>query len=166
MITPIRGKVARVLNDREIALNVGTVNGVSTGMYFDVVDTQYENILDPDTKEVLGSFERPKVRVKVTYVQEKVAIATTFRYRSESMKSVIPKGFDNLGPFARSLMPSGMLTQYETLKKEGRLGPEPKELDEEDSYVRTGDPVVQVIEKKTEDAGLLTDDEDDSDLPF
>ena len=166
MNKPIRGKVARVLNDREIAINVGTANGVSSGMYFDVVDTQYEDILDPDTGEVLGSFERPKVRVKVTHVQKKVAIAATYKFRSEYVKSDAPMNFDLLGPFARALMPSGKVTQQETLKKEGRLEKTHNELDEEDSYVQTGDPVVQVIEKRTDDAGLLTDNEDDSDLPF
>ena len=38
MTKPIRGKVARVLNTREIAINVGTANGVTVGMYFDVMD--------------------------------------------------------------------------------------------------------------------------------
>ena len=159
MITPIRGKVARVLNDREIAINVGTADGVSPGMNFDVVDPQYENIEDPDTGEVLGSFARPKVRVKVVHVQERVALATTYKFRSESVKSSALKSFDHLGPFARALMPSGMVTQYETLKKQGRFGTKPNELDEEDSYVHTGDHVVQVIEERTED-------EDDTDIPF
>ena len=62
MITPIRGKVARVLNEREIAINIGTAHGVTVGMYFDVIDPHYENIKDPDTNEVLGSLGRPKVR--------------------------------------------------------------------------------------------------------
>ena len=70
MTKPIRGKVARVLNTREIAINVGVEDGVTVGMYFDVMDLQYEDIRDPDTDEVLGSIERPKVRVKVIHVQE------------------------------------------------------------------------------------------------
>ena len=69
MITPIRGKVARVLNKHEIAINVGTAKGVAVGMYFDVMDA-YDEIEDPDTGEVLGSLERPKVRVKIVHVQE------------------------------------------------------------------------------------------------
>ena len=79
MITPIRGKVAHILNTREIAINVGTENGVTVGMYFDVMDAHYENITDPDTNEVLGSLERPKVRVKIIHVQEKLSLATTYR---------------------------------------------------------------------------------------
>ena len=37
MTDPIRGKVARILNSREIAINVGRDDGVYRGMYFDVI---------------------------------------------------------------------------------------------------------------------------------
>lgn len=36
MTDPIRGKVAQVLSPRDIALNVGSANGVVVGMDFDV----------------------------------------------------------------------------------------------------------------------------------
>ena len=144
MMTPIRGKVARMLNDLEIAINVGTANGVTIGMLFDVVDTAFQEILDPDTKEVLGSFDRSIVRVKVTHVQEKVAIATKYRYQSESVKSDDSARISPVGPFARALMSPGSIEQY----------------------VETGDPVVQVIEKSKEEGRLLKKNEDDSDIPF
>ena len=47
MTKPICGKVARVLNEREIAINVGAEDGVTVGMYFDVMEIQYEDIKDP-----------------------------------------------------------------------------------------------------------------------
>ena len=68
MTKPIHGKVARVLNTREIAINVGAEKGVTIGMFFDVMEIHDEDIKDPDTDEVLGSIERPKVRVHVTHV--------------------------------------------------------------------------------------------------
>ena len=40
----IRGKVARVLNSREVALNVGLNNGVEVGMCFDILDPKGEDI--------------------------------------------------------------------------------------------------------------------------
>ena len=40
MTEPIRGKVARILDERKIALNLGYANGVSVGMYFDVIISQ------------------------------------------------------------------------------------------------------------------------------
>ena len=63
MTEPIRGKVARVLNGQEIVINAGIVDGVTVGMDFNVMDTNGEDIKDPDTNEVLGSIERPKIRV-------------------------------------------------------------------------------------------------------
>ena len=136
MTKPIKGKVARVLNTREIAINKGSTDGVAVGMYFDVIDIYYSNIKDPDTKQVLGSIERAKVRVKIIDVQEKLSLATTYRTEKE-----------NTGPRISDLiLGSGRITSHETLKTGGKLGNQPNELDEEDSYVKTGDPVVQVSE--------------------
>ena len=141
-MTPIRGKVARVLNEREIAINRGTANGVTIGMYFDVMDVHNENIIDPDTDEVLGPIERSKVRVEVTHVQEKLSVAKTYRGKQVNIGG--SGGLGSLGPFARALMPSEWITKYETLKKTGETV---SELDEENSYVNIGDLVVQVIEE-------------------
>ena len=147
MTEPIRGKVAKVLNSREIAINRGIANGVTVGMYFDVMEVDEADIIDPDTGNVLGSIERSKVRVQISHVQENLSVAST--YQSErvnlggygsSMTEVL-----SFGPFAQSLMPPNWVTEYETLEKSEKIG---KELDEEDSYVKTGDSVVQVIEKE------------------
>ena len=153
MITPIRGKVARVLNEREIAINIGTAHGVAVDMYFDVIDPHYEDIKDPDTNEVLGSLRRPKVRVQITHVQERLSTAMT--YRSKKVNPGDSRGYDLLGPFARSLMPPNWITKYETLSKieEAR-----DVLDEEDSYVKAGDPVVQVIKESKKERVMLTED--------
>ena len=141
MTQPIRGKVAQVLNNREIAINLGTAKGITIGMYFDVVDVNGQNIKDPDTGEVLGSIERSKVRVKITRVQEKLSVATT--YRSENINVGGTGPAITIGPFARALMPPEWVTKYETSHKTGET---PESLDEEDSAVKTGDPVVQVLE--------------------
>ena len=139
MTEPIRGKIARVLNTREIALNVGTAQGVTRGMRFDVMDTNEMDITDPDTGKVLGSLERPKIRVEIIHVQEELSVAQT------PETSVNVGGTRTyLGPFARSLMPPNWVTKYETLKKTAKNTKE--ELDEEDSRVKTGDPIVQVRE--------------------
>ena len=138
MSEPIRGKVASVINEREIAINIGTVHGVKVGMDFDVIDVHDEKIKDPDTEEVLGSIERPKVRVRVAHVQEKLSVASTYK-----VESVNIGGGGLLGPFSRSLMPPEWIEKYETLRaKDKALSP----LSEEDSYVKVGDPVVQVID--------------------
>ena len=42
-------------------------------------------------------------------------------------------------------MPPEWITKYETLKTKEKTW---EDIDEEESYVRTGDPVIQVIENK------------------
>lgn len=136
MINPIRGKVARVLNSREIAINVGSEKGVDVGMHFDVLDPKYENIRDPDTHELLGSIERPKVRVQIIRVQEKLSIASTYR------KKKINVGGTFGGSLSEFLMPPEWRTKYETLKTEEQ---DWEDIDAKESYVNVGDPVAQVI---------------------
>ena len=138
----IRAKVARVLNSREIVITAGANNGVIVGMYFDVMDQQGDDIADPDTGEVLGSVERPKVRVQVTQIQDRIAIASTFK---KERINVGGTGFlGDIGAISRALMPPKYVTKYETLKTDEKTW---EDLKEEQSYVKTGDPVVQVIEE-------------------
>lgn len=137
----IRSKVARVLNSREIVIAAGAKQGVSEGMYFDVMDPKGEDIRDPDTGEVLGSIERPKVRVKVTQVQDRLSVASTYK------KEKVNIGGQGHGmaafSLAQALMPPKYVTKYETLKTGEKTW---EDLDEEKSYVKSGDPVVQVVE--------------------
>ena len=144
MTEPIRGKVARVLNTREIAINAGTAQGVTLGMRFDVMDTNEMDITDPDTGKVLGSLERPKVRVEIIHVQEDLSVAQTPETKVNLGGTGTLTALDTFGPFARSLMPPNWVTRYETLKKT-ETNPK-EELDEEDSRVKIGDPIVQVLE--------------------
>lgn len=79
MIEPICGKVARILNSRELALTIGSQGGVKIGMYFDVLDPVGHDITDPDTGKILGSIERSKVRVKIAKVQDFLSVASTYK---------------------------------------------------------------------------------------
>lgn len=137
MDDPIRGKVAKVLNSREIAINLGSEQGVRPGMYFDVV-APYEDIVDPDTRESLGAIERPKFRVKITWVQEKLSLASTYRIREVNIG-----GKPLLGEFSRLLMPPKWVKKYDTFKTTEETG-EP--LGDSESLVQVGDTVVQVVQ--------------------
>ena len=147
----IRGKVARILNSREVAINRGSEDGVREGMYFDILDPVSEDIKDPDTQEILGSIPRPKVRVKVTRVEERLCVASTYKSRRVNIGGTggglaLPSGF------ARSLLPPEWVTKHETLKTKEKTW---ESLDEKESYVKTGDPVVQVnpVEVEEEESG-------------
>ena len=130
----IRGKIAKILNSREVALNIGLEGGVAVGMVFEILSSNSQTILDPDTGAVLGSFTSPKTRVKVNRVEDKFSVAGT--YRSKRVDVGNPRLFS--APVWE--------TRYETLKAKGSFETSYEDLQEQDSYVAIGDPVVQVID--------------------
>lgn len=135
----IEGKVASILTARELVINKGSEDGVEVGMRFAVLNRKGNEILDPDTNEALGSVELPKTFVKVISVEPRLAIAKTFR---EFVTPAVQGIFGSLG--SGSLMSGSPERRVaETLKTdEARLK---DELDEAESYVKRGDPVVQII---------------------
>ena len=135
----IRGKVARILSTRELALNVGLAHGVKLDMLFDVMDETSGNIQEPDTGEILGSVYRPKVRVKIVEVQEKLSVARTFRSKNVNVGGT---GLTLNAWASLFATPPKWIREYETLKTQEATW---EDLDEKDSYVATGDPVVQVL---------------------
>jgi hypothetical protein len=148
--TLIHGKIARVLNSRELVINRGAADGVREGMYFDILDPQAEEIRDPDSGDVLGSLLRPKVRVRVVHVDDRFSVAST--YRSQKVNVGGTGAFSGPSSIARHLLPPRWVKKYETLKTEEKTW-EP--IDEEQCYVRTGDPVRQVFDDEDE-TGLAT----------
>lgn len=80
----IEGKVAKILNNRELAMNRGRNQGVELGMKFAVIEDL--EVLDPDTKQQLGSVNRESIRVKVVQVFDDFSIAQTYQtYRVPSV---------------------------------------------------------------------------------
>jgi hypothetical protein len=148
MSTPIKAKVARILNSREIVINAGTEHGVDVDMYFDVMDPNGEDIRDPDTGEILGSVQRPKVRVKVTQAHEKLSVAMTYKKKEINVGGLGTGLMADFGLLSRTLMPPKYVTKYETLKTTEKTW---EDLSEKESFVKTGDPVVQVIKPLPEE---------------
>lgn len=141
---PIRGKVAKILSPREVALTIGEAHGVETGMLFEIMYPGYE-IPDPDTGVVLGTVELPKARVKVTRVYDNLSVAATYRSQRVNVGGMAPMG---LGTGINMLFqPPKWETRYETLKTKGSFESAVAEIAEADSYVATGDPVVQVLDE-------------------
>ncbi len=67
----IEGKVARILDEYSIVINVGRNNGVVNGMVFAVFVQSNEEVKDPDSGEVLGKLENIKEHIFVAHVQDK-----------------------------------------------------------------------------------------------
>lgn len=147
MTQPIRGKVAHVLNGQEIVINAGSVNGVTVGMVFNVLEASGEDIRDPDTNEVLGSIDRPKVSVRVIHAQEKLAVATFPQSKDVNtgiLADLTNLAIPTLGPVARSLM---VVTPRKPYAASQKASDTIHPLDSKNNGVKIGDPVVQVLEK-------------------
>jgi hypothetical protein len=140
----IRGQVAKVLNARELVINRGEKDGVTVGMKFSVLDPKAENISDPETGEVLGSIDRPKVNVEIATTSDRLSIARTYKTKTINVggRGVLAA---NLGS---ALTPPKWVTQRETLKTDETTW---EDLDEAESYVRRGDPVTQVFEMELDE---------------
>lgn len=129
----IQGKVAGIVTERELTINIGSKDGVYEGMKFKILANTPMEVADPETGEKLGILDREKVRVTTTEVQEKFSVCKTYR------TTVIGGwNFPNFAALSvRQEFP-------ETLKVEDSQLPQP--LSEEESYVKVGDRVVQLME--------------------
>ena len=138
----IRGKVAKILNTREVALNIGSEHGVEPGMFFDILSPAGLSIEDPDTGEYLGSVELPKAQVRIDRVYDKMSVASTYRTKRVNVGGGIESEVQSLT--RKLFQPPKWETRYETLKTRESFEKDVEDLDERDSYVASGDPVVQV----------------------
>jgi len=124
------GRVAQILNEREIVINLGQAQGVKTGMIFAVLTDPLE-IKDPETGEVLDCLEREKARVRARDVRERIAVCRTYR------KHQVPASRASI-PFERFLPRE----EYERLEYLKEAAEEPNPYAEE--YVKIGDRVALV----------------------
>ncbi|MFJ4044142.1 hypothetical protein ACIPV2_00165 [Microbacterium sp. NPDC089987] len=136
----IHAKVARVLNNTDLALNKGQDDDVQVGMKFAVLSDAGEEIRDPDTGEVLDSIRIAKTVVKVIHVASRSSVARTFRAHTS------PGIFGTFGHLNQGT------TRHETLASdESRVQ---QELDPKKAKVKVGDSAVQYTGEYT---GILYD---------
>ena len=70
MPAPIEGKIASILDEYNVVINVGRLHGVTEGMSFVIYSPGEEEVRDPDTGKSLGCMELVKGYVRATHVQE------------------------------------------------------------------------------------------------
>ncbi len=143
-VKPIRGKVAKILNSREVALNIGLNQGVRPGMLFDISGPEGIGIIDPDTGEPLGLVSMPKTRVRIIRADDRLSVAATYRTKSVAVPDYDPDSRTILGT-PRIFQPGRLETRYETLEAPFGIDPATGGTHGQNSCVATGDPVVQVI---------------------
>lgn len=137
----LRGKVAAILNMRELAINIGANAGVKTDMIFRLLG---EAVLkDPDTDIELGTVQHEKGKLKVVKVEEKFAIARTFETYRVNIGGVGTFGTTNV--FGKLFAPPEWVTRVKTLKYE-QSGLEVPEQDANSILVKVGD-IVELIEE-------------------
>lgn len=135
----IKGKVASLIDERTLAINIGTESGVELGMRFMIYDAKGKTIKDPDTGTELGNYKVRKRAVKVVEVSSTYSVAETYKYKTinEGGSSGV---FSGLGSY---LSAPKYVKKYETfmIDEEDR-----RAIDEERSLVKVGDIVEQVVE--------------------
>ncbi len=131
----IEGKVAAIVNERDLAINQGSDNGVTEGMIFKVMERPLK-IIDPDNRTALGELSREKVRVKISDVQPMFSVGKTY----ETYQTTVASPFPSMDIFARRTV-----TKVRTLHTSGRPF---TQVDEETASVEKGDPVIQVEERE------------------
>jgi hypothetical protein len=75
----LQGNVVKILNQREIAINIGRAHGVQKGMTFAIVASSPEEIRDPETGEVLDVVDRLKALIQAKEVRRRITICSTYK---------------------------------------------------------------------------------------
>ena len=132
----INGKVAAILNERDLVINKGHNDGVSEGLSFMVTQPNF-SIKDPDSGVELGVLAREKIKVKVFEVHPKFSVAKTY----ETYSSTEPSG----------LQLADAQHRRRTVTKVRKILIEPAgqknvAIGLEGSTVHVGDPVVEIAE--------------------
>lgn len=131
----IQGKVAQILNERDLVINKGSDHGVADGMLFQVTQPDVP-IKDPDSGAELGVLARDKIKVKVFEVHPMFSLAKTYEtYRA----SVLPPHEVALQMMRRTVTRTRKIIIPDPLRKSVII-------DAEGSTVNIGDPVVQITE--------------------
>ena len=73
MAQPIEGRVAAILDEYHLIINVGAARGVTEGMRF-VIFAQGAEVKDPVSGQPLGKWEFPKGFVRAQHVQEMMTV--------------------------------------------------------------------------------------------
>ena len=74
-------KVIKIISDKRSVINAGK-NEVQTGDILRVIEKNSEEIVDPDTNEVLGTLDYIKATITVEYVYEHMSICKNYETKT------------------------------------------------------------------------------------
>lgn len=134
----ISGRVVDIIDNRTLALNVGSEAGVELDMIFQILKDDGKEIKDDKTGEVLGRVKLPKIKVKIIHVDEKFSVAETYKYRE-----INKGGINTLSGMSSIFSPPKYVRQYETFEIDEQ---QKQEIDKERSMIKIGDLAEQIKE--------------------
>lgn len=99
----IEGRVAKILNTREIIINRGSQDGVGSDMEFAILEPPVA-VVDPVTEECLGQLEREKIRVRIFEVYPRFSLARTYEvYQELNPDAIIPGLARSFSPYVKKV---------------------------------------------------------------
>ena len=114
---PITGRVADILNERELVINRGRDSGVKEGTKFKVMEPE-RIVRDPETREELGKFSREKIRVKVVELHDRYSIGMTYETYTINVGGT-GLNLTHFGGALSSIIPRQEVTRVRTLRTDG-----------------------------------------------
>jgi hypothetical protein len=130
----IEGRVAQILNHRELIINRGRNDGVAHGMTFEILIGEPLQVNDPETGESLGILERTKASVRASEVHDKFAVCQRRQRIARRESRVAPEGF--FAPKSRGSPTVADETNVDLLS-------------EEEQEIKVGDRVKQTSQTET-----------------
>ncbi|HHT9153971.1 MAG TPA: hypothetical protein ACFYEM_10670 [Candidatus Hypogeohydataceae bacterium YC40] len=88
---PIEGKIAKILDEFNVVINVGRLHGVTEGMPFVIYSPGEEEIKDPDTGKSVGYLEIVKGYVRASHVQENLTLCVAETVEKEERRGMEPQ---------------------------------------------------------------------------
>jgi hypothetical protein len=72
----IKGRIIRIIDNRTVIINLGSKDGIKESSIFRIL-ADPEQIIDPQTKELLGCVNVVKSKLKASLIEDRFTIATT-----------------------------------------------------------------------------------------
>ncbi|MEQ9278862.1 MAG: hypothetical protein RLN83_05155 [Balneola sp.] len=91
----IKGRIIRILDSRTVIINLGKNQGITKDSIFSIL-AEHEEVIDPQTNEVLGKVNVVKSKLKAATVEDKYTIATTSWTRSSAQIQIMKQFFGGL----------------------------------------------------------------------
>ncbi len=126
MPEPIKGKVAQIFSEYELALNIGSDQGVVKGMIFAIYSSPVP-LFDPDTNEEIGQVTMETNRVEVYTVDKRYSLAHSF-FSATQISTPFPTLFK---PYSRK-----------------KLNINRDDLMESEAIIKVGSIAQQIIDEK------------------